>query len=148
MGSPMSGLHERDFYAWANEQAALLRSGDLSAADIANIAEEIESMGRGEKRELVSRLKILLLYRLKWEFQPSFQGHSWRLSIGNARVEIVDHLADNPSLRATLPETMARAYRLARGEAARETGLALKSFPAECPWSFDQAMVPMSSDAA
>ena len=45
-------LYERDFYAWANEQAALLRSGNLSAADIENIAEEIESMGKSEKREL------------------------------------------------------------------------------------------------
>ena len=57
---PASPLYERDFYAWANEQAALLRDGKLAQADIEHIAEEIESMGRTEKRELVSRLTVLL----------------------------------------------------------------------------------------
>ena len=69
-------LYERDFYAWANEQAALLRSGNLSAADIENIAEEIESMGKSEKRELVNRLAVLLMHLLKWQYQTSLQGHS------------------------------------------------------------------------
>jgi len=57
----MSDAYETDFYAWAMEQAALLRAGKVIAADIANIAEEIESLGWGEKRELVNRLTILLL---------------------------------------------------------------------------------------
>ena len=65
-----NSLYDRDFYAWANEQAALLRSGKLAEADIENIAEEIESMGRSEKRELVNRLTVLLLHLLKWQFQP------------------------------------------------------------------------------
>lgn len=59
---PRSQLYDSDFYAWTNEQAALLRAGKLSAVDIENIAEEIESMGRTEKRELVSRLRTLLLH--------------------------------------------------------------------------------------
>lgn len=56
---PQSPLYDRDFYAWANEQAALLREGKLSQADIEHIAQEIESMGRTEKRELISRLTVL-----------------------------------------------------------------------------------------
>ncbi len=136
----MSDLYDRDFYAWANEQAELLRSGELSAADIANIAEEIESMGRSEKRELASRLRVLLLHMLKWQNQPERQGNSWRLSIENARDDITEHLADNPSLRAKLAEVMETAYRHARRDAAIETGIALAAFPAECPWTFDQAM--------
>ena len=67
----MSRLYETDFYAWANEQAALLRGGKLPEADIAHIAEEIESM---EKRELVSRLTVLLLHLLKSRFQPALRG--------------------------------------------------------------------------
>jgi len=136
----MSDLYERDFYAWSNQQAALLRAGDLTAADIANIAEEIESMGRSEKRELVSRLTVLLLHRLKWRYQPDRRSRSWELSIDNARDAIEDHLADNPSLKARLAEAVATAYRTARRDAAIETGLPLDTFPAECPWSFDQAM--------
>jgi hypothetical protein len=63
-------LYDLDFYAWANEQAELLRAGKLSEADLEHIAEEIESMGKTEKRELVSRLTVLLLHLLKWQFQP------------------------------------------------------------------------------
>ena len=77
----MASLYEADFYAWANQQASLLRAGKLSAADIQNIAEEIESMGKSEKRELVSRLTILLLHLLKWQFQPGLRGDSWRYTI-------------------------------------------------------------------
>ena len=63
-------LYERDFYAWANKQAALLRAGKLSEADVEHIAEEIESMGRAEKRELINRLAVLLSHLLKWQYQP------------------------------------------------------------------------------
>ncbi|MSW82828.1 MAG: DUF29 family protein, partial [Actinobacteria bacterium] len=74
----MTSLYEADFYAWANQQAALLRRGKLSSADIAHIAEEIESMGKSEKRELINRLTVLLLQLLKWRFQPGLRGNSWR----------------------------------------------------------------------
>lgn len=132
-------LYEQDFYAWANEQAALLRTGRVSEADLEHIAEEIESMGRSEKRELVSRLKILLTHLLKWQFQPTLRGNSWRLTIEEQRREVADHLADNPSLKGTLPEAMASAYAGAILVAARETGLGREVFPPECPLRFEQA---------
>jgi hypothetical protein len=133
-------LYERDFYAWANEQAALLRSGRLEAVDIELVAEEIESMGRSEKRELVSRLTILLLHLLKWQFQPAKRGSSWIRSIEEQRLQLADHLDDNPSLRALLPASMARAWQLAVIAAVDETGLEKTAFPAACPFSFDQAI--------
>jgi hypothetical protein len=132
-------LYEQDFYAWANEQAALLRTGRVSDADLEHIAEEIESMGRSEKRELVNRLKVLLAHLLKWQFQPTLRGTSWRLTIEEQRREVAEHLADNPSLKATLPEAMASAYGSAILVAARETGLGREVFPANCPWTFDRA---------
>ncbi len=95
--STRRSLHESDFYAWSLEQAALLRAGRVDEADLAAIAEEIESMGKTEKRELVSRLTVLLLHLLKWERRPAGRGNSWRLSIANARDEIADLLDDNPS---------------------------------------------------
>ena len=85
------------FYAWAQEQAALLRAGRLNEADIANIAEEIESMGRGEKRELVNRLTVLLLHLLKWRFQPGFRSASWSSSIREQRIRLASHMRHNPS---------------------------------------------------
>jgi len=136
----MSDLYDRDFYAWANEQAGLLRSGNLSSADIANIAEEIESLGRSEKRELVSRLTVLLQHLLKWQFQPGRRSRSWELSITNSRDDLIDHLGENPSLKATLPEVMTTAYRRAHRNAEQDTGLPAETFPADCPWTFEQAM--------
>ena len=136
----MSELYDRDFYAWANEQAGLLRAGNLSRADIGNIAEEIETLGRSEKRELVSRLTALLQHLLKWRFQPERRGRSWELSVANARDDLTDHLGDNPSLKTMLPKAMATRYRRARRGAELETGLPGNTFPVECPWKFDQAM--------
>ena len=135
-----SSLYDRDFYAWANEQAGLLRAGKLAHADIEHIAEEIESMGKIEKRELVNRLTVLLVHLLKWRYQPLLQGSSWRVTIVGQRLDIKDHLEDNPSLKAQLPEDITRAYSKALREAAAETGLPESHFPAACPWSFDQAL--------
>ncbi|MBP2309851.1 DUF29 family protein [Azospirillum melinis] len=135
-----SSLYDSDFYAWANEQAALLRAGKLDAADIEHIAEEIESMGKTEKRELVSRLRVLLHHLLKWEHQPARRGNSWRLSIANSRDEIETHMRDNPSLKSKLGESIADAYRLARRDAAAETGIDEAVFAVQCPWSFAEMM--------
>ncbi len=138
--STRRSLHDSDFYAWSLEQAALLRAGRVGEADLAAIAEEIESMGKTEKRELVSRLTVLLLHLLKWRAQPRGRGDSWRLSIANARDEIADLLDDNPSLKALLDDVLASAYRYARRKAAIETKRSEEGFPAQCPWSFAQAM--------
>jgi hypothetical protein len=138
----VSRLYDEDFYAWANEQAALLRSGQFAAADIAHIAEEIESMGKTEKRELTNRLALLLMHLLKWRFQPAIRSTSWRLTIEEQRDRLADHMADNPSLKAKLSETMASAHRLARLSAARETGIPLPQFPEVCPWSYEQIIDP------
>jgi hypothetical protein len=129
-----NSLHDRDFHAWAMRQAELLRAGRVAEADLDNIAEEIESMGRSERRELGSRLSVLLLHLLKWRHQPARRGNSWRLTIELQRVALADHLADNPSLTATLDQAIAAAYRLARIEAERETGLPRETFPVTCPF--------------
>jgi hypothetical protein len=133
-------LYERDFYAWANEQAALLRAGRLDAADIENIAEEIESMGRGEKRELVNRLAVLLAHLLKWRYQPDRRGRSWILTIKEQRHRLVRHLRDNPSLTAQVAEAMSDAYDLARIKAEQEAHLTEETFPPVCPFAFEQAV--------
>ena len=133
-----STLYERDFHAWANEQARLLRTGKLAQADVEHIAEEIESMGRTEKRELVSRLAVLLLHLLKWQYQPGRRGASWQATIRVQRRDLAAHLADNPSLKARVPEAIAHAYGNAVIEAGGETGLPESTFPATCPWTFEQ----------
>ena len=130
--------YDTDFYAWANEQAALLRSGRLAEADIANIAEEIETMGRAEKRELVSRLTILLVHLLKWRFQPNLRGRSWRLTIKEQRKEVLNHLADNPSLRQRLRSHGRRLRpRDPQGRPGDRDGR--RGLSGGLPWTFDEA---------
>jgi hypothetical protein len=125
----MPSEYEVDVSAWAARQAALLRrlaAGErVNDADVdwANIAEELEAVGRSERRELRSRTERLLQHLLKWKFQPAYRSRSWKSTIRTQRREIVALLDDNPSLRQTLPIVMATAYPVARTEAAEETGL-------------------------
>jgi hypothetical protein len=135
-------LHDQDFYGWANEQAGLLRAGRLSEADIEHIADEIESMGKSEKRELVSRLTVLLTHMLKWQHQSALRGTSWRLTLEEQRKRLERHLDDNPSLKATLADTIGEAYYYATLDVVRETGVERSVYPAACPWSFERIMDP------
>ncbi len=134
----MTTHYERDFYAWTQEQANLIRQGKLSEIDTLHLIDEIESMGRSEKRALKSRLAVLLMHLLKWQYQPAFRGTSWTVTIRNQRWEISELLEDNPSLNPWATDTMLEAYKQARLNAQTETGLSLANFPEVCPWSFEQ----------
>jgi predicted DNA-binding ribbon-helix-helix protein len=134
---PVRADYERDFYSWLMEQARHLREGRFAALDRDNLAEEIESLGREQFNKLVSALRVAMLHMLKWDHQPSLRSRSWVLSIEEQRLEIADVLADNPGLKPRIAEAVARAYRRARIEAAKETGLDETAFPATCPYSFD-----------
>ncbi|MGO9700149.1 MAG: DUF29 domain-containing protein [Xanthobacteraceae bacterium] len=137
---PVRTEYERDFYSWSLEQARHLREGRLEALDRDNLAEEIESLGREQFNKLVSALRVLMAHMLKWDHQPSLRSRSWVLSIEEQRLEIADVLADNPGLRPRISEATTRAYRRARIEAAKETGLDEAKFPTACPYSFDDIM--------
>jgi len=130
--------YEQDFYGWTQEQAHLLRAGRLADLDIENLIEEIETMGRSEKRELQSRLAVLLVHLLKWQYQPMRRGKSWTLTIQGQRVNFVDVLDDNPGLKPQLSDILKNAYRLAKINASKETALEISTFPLDCPWTFDQ----------
>lgn len=132
--------YERDVYAWAMEQAALLRAGRLSEADVENIAEEIESLGKSEKRELMSRLSVLLLHLLKWQVQPGLRTRSWTLTIREQRRMLARHLSENPSLRSSMDEVLEDAFGDAVIAAERETDLSVDAFPATCPWARDEIL--------
>ncbi len=134
----MSIPHDADFYTWAMEQAALLRAGKLDAADVSQIAEELESLGRSEAAALRSAYRLILLHLLKWQFQPTHRGQSGRLTILRERLNAADLLDDNPGLKPHRAALLAKAYPAARLEAAAETGLALKTFPDENPFTLDQ----------
>jgi hypothetical protein len=132
--------YESDFYAWTAEQARLLRSGELSAIDAANIAEEIESMGRSDRRGIKSRLIVLLCHLMKWRTQPEMRSTSWSGTIRERRRKIEELLSETPSVRPTIPEMLPQAYADAREDAVEETGLPETAFPEACPFTVDQVM--------
>lgn len=133
-------LHDRDFYAWTLQQAALLREGHLSEADIVHIAEELESMGASERRELTHRLAVLMAHLLKWQFQPELRGNRWRNTIDVQRFDVKELLEENPTLVAKLNERMERAYSKSILLAVRETGLSKQLFPPLCPFTAEQLL--------
>ena len=100
----MGTTYETDVVAWATEQAALLRSGQFSAIDIENIAEEILDVGKSEQRELESRMAVLLAHLLKWQFQPERRSSSWEETIRVQRNRIERRLRKTPSLKASLSD--------------------------------------------
>ena len=130
--------YEQDFYGWTQEQAALLRAGRLSDLDITNLIEEIETMGRSEKRALESRLSVLLCHMLKWHYQPSRRGNSWNYTITEQRLKLKKVLSDNPGLKPELQKIITDAYEYAVLKACHETGIRFDIFPVECPWTYEQ----------
>lgn len=135
-------VYEDDFYAWTVEQARLLRAGELAAVDAANLAEEVESMGRSDRRELQSRLIVLSMHLLKRPFQPSARSRSWSATIEEQRLQIEQVFVESPSLRPLAAGMLPQAYAIGRARAVAETGLADDAFPATCPFTLDQALSP------
>lgn len=139
---PQAPVYEQDLVAWAIANARLLREGRFDCLDAENIAEELEDMGRSEKRALASHLRGLLLHLLKWQAQPARRGPSWRRSIRNARQEIEEIVAESPSLVQGLPEMIDHAYPKALESAIDETGLPSDQLPPRCPYRQDELLSP------
>jgi hypothetical protein len=131
-------LYDTDFAEWTRRNAELLRSGRAQEADLAHIAEEIEDMGKRERRALESRLVRLFEHLLKWQHQPERRGSSWQRTILQHRKSVARLLQENPSLHATLPEVVAEAYRTATQFAALVIGVTGSTLPDTCPYSTDQ----------
>lgn len=132
--------YEHDIIRWADEQARLLRAGRFAELDIEHIAEEIEDVGKSEKRELASRMAVLLAHLLKWQHQPQRQGNSWRRTIKEQRNATAMCIKRTPSLKGELvdPDWWSQVWSDAVARASEETGLA--DFPESCPWTSDQIL--------
>jgi len=135
-------LYERDFHAWLTEQARQLRTRSHNDIDWDNLAEEVESVARSERREIRSRLALLIQHLLKWQFQPGRRSESWRLTISEQRIFIRSIVEESPSL-ASYPATVFDAeYRDGRERAIEETGLQASAIPQDPPFTLGQALDP------
>ena len=139
-----SELYDRDYYAWIQHQVQALRERRVEDIDWTNAAEEIEDLGKSERRGIRSQLARLLEYLLKLQYaRGTFRANNrrgWELSIKGARIAVDDLLNDSPSLRSQLPEMVAQAYRTARLEALRKARLSDEAIPESSPWTVERVM--------
>ena len=140
MNSVNHNLHDSDFYAWTKETAKLLKEGKINEADIMNIADEIEELGMSERRAVISQMSRLIAHLLKWKYQPHLRGNSWKISINQARDHILIITDESKNLQKELPEIIQKAYKYSVKWASNETGIELKSFPKECPFTLEQCL--------
>ncbi len=132
--------YDRDLYTWAVEQAALLRSGRVTEADVLNIAEELDDVGNEQYEKLESALRVILLHLLKWDHQPARRSRSWWASISVQRKHVSRVLRKNPGLKPLIDEAVVEAYEIARIEATAQTSLEEDSFPQDCPYPWNEIM--------
>jgi Domain of unknown function DUF29 len=135
------GAYDTDFYEWCLETAALIRGRRFDEVDLEHVAEEIEDMGKRDKREVQSRLITLIMHLLKWQFQPNPEFMcSWRATIREQRSQGHFVLKDSPSLVRLARREIPEVYPRARREAIEETGLPAGTFPETCPFTAEQIL--------
>lgn len=124
-------LYERDFVRWTEEQARAIREGRFDALDREHVAEEIESMGQSDRRQLISRLAVIIHHLLKQRVQPELDGRSWRSTLNVQRGHLARLLAESPSLRTYLDEAFAHALPDGIKSAEIDTGILADRFELE-----------------
>ena len=143
---PLSGTSSRlpsyddDFVEWTRHTAALLRAGRNVEIDLGHLAEEVEDMGKRDRRALEARLQVLLVHLLKWQHQPARRSGSWRGTIRTQRSRMKRILRDSPSLRVALPDVLQEVYPEAVAVAVDQTGLLDATFPKRCSYGLDELL--------
>jgi hypothetical protein len=133
-----SSLYDTDYVAWLDEQVAHLRAGRLHALDVENVAEELESLMRKERRQLGNRLEVLILHLLKWDRQPDQRANRWRSTVAEQRRRIHRLLLDSPGLKHEVEPICRAVYPDAVQGAAIETRLSEGAFPQTLPYTVEQ----------
>jgi hypothetical protein len=136
--------YEADFMLWVEQQVALLKQGRLSELDATNLIDEVEGLGRSERRALRSQLIRVIKHLLKLNYQPNALNYlnSWRSSVAEGRTQLKLILQDSPSLKPYLEQVFVECYQDAVTEAIAETGLAKSTFPQVCPYTKEEVIDP------
>ena len=133
-------LYEQDFNLWLEETVNLLKTRQLSLIDYDNLIEEIESMGKRDKKALESNLEQILMHLLKWQYQKNKRSNSWRYSIIEHRNRLKKDFRDSPSLKPYFDDVLEDCYQTAREFASEQTGLDIKTFPIDIPFTKEQIL--------
>jgi hypothetical protein len=141
--SSKTSLYNQDFYLWIEQTVQALKNRDLNSLDWENLIEEVEGMGRSEKRELKSRLLVVMQHLLKimfWESEKSQTLRSWRNTVLEQRYQLELLLEDSPSLRPMLQDSFADSYDKARLQTLRKYSLPETLLPTDPPFSLEQVL--------
>jgi len=139
--------YDTDFYAWVQDQAALLTACRFEELDLPHLVEELQLMGNGERGELFNRLGVLLAHllqlqiaaeRLPYVYDRAQRG--WHLTGTEQRLQLKKLLRRTPSLRPTVPDELPDAYAVARLQTALALGVDDASVPLACPWTAEQVL--------
>ncbi len=133
-------LYKTDYLQWIDTTVEKLRSREYANVDWDSLIEEIEDMGRSERRSLKSNLIVVLVHLLKWQFQPECRSGSWEGSVVEHRRRIREALDDSPSLQPYLESIFAECYPQAVKQAKAETRLPLETFPQLCPYELAEVL--------
>lgn len=140
-----AALYDVDETAWLEATAELIRNGRLKEVDLENLAEYLSDMAKRDRREVFSRLVVLLSHLLKWEHLPEQRTRSWRATILEQQREL-RQLVESGTLRNHAVAVLADAYEDARKQAAAETGLARGAFGETCVWNVEAALADWGDD--
>jgi Domain of unknown function DUF29 len=140
MGTTTKTLYDTDFVEWSSQTAELLRAGSVGEVDLANVAEEIESLGKRDRWAARSQMLRLLVHQIKRRIQPERESASWRHSIVNSQERIAGRLIDSPSLKRMLEKDLGDIYSRAVRGALFETGVKTAQLPERCPFTLDQLL--------
>lgn len=133
-------LYDIDYNLWLEKTIGQLRERNFSEIDLENLLEELEAMGRSEKRAVYSNLKILLMHLLKYRYEPSRRSNSWRSTIREHRQRLKKAFQESPSLKGYFHDVFDECYQKARELAADETGLDIEALPQESPFLSEETL--------
>ncbi len=133
-------LYEQDYFLWLEQVVELLRSQNFAALDIDKLIEEVEDMGGSQKQAIESNLEVLLMHLLKYKYQPEKRSNSWRYTILEHRRRLHRAFKHSPSLKRYFLQELPDCYLGARKLASAETGILIKIFPVESPFTSEQIL--------
>lgn len=137
----LASLYERDIALWSEQTVELLRQGRFDELDVAHLIDEVGDLSKRERDRLISSIRLIMHHLLKWDYQPEKRSSSWTKTIQRERLNAQTYLEDTPSLRRFIDSTwMTKTYKIARRQAAIETDLPLKTFPEDCPYSWEKIL--------
>ena len=142
MNTETQSLYHTDFNAWAYDTVDKLKAKQFDAVDVESLIEEVEGLAARDKRELFSRMIILLTHLIKWQYQPDLRCGSCGGSIRTQRREIDLILADSPSLNKRIIEINKdeKMFKKVLKDVVKDTGLLIENLPISNPYTLEDVL--------